>query len=657
MNHDLPQINDHLGKYKIQKVLGSGAMGAVYLAHDAVLGRKIAIKVVRPNYAGDPDFHARFLREARTLAQLNHPNVVQIYDVSDGQQDHLPFLVTEFVDGQDLQIILGKEKSLPWRRALNLTRQIALGLKSAAAKQIVHRDVKPGNILVTPDDVAKVTDFGLAKPLIGDNNITQNQVVMGTPDYIAPEQAMGQEVDWRADQYALGCTLFHLLAGTPPFVHGSPAEICAAHVYQDFPSIQEHLSDLPTSVADILNKMVQKRAAHRYASYSDLVNAIDALLQPKAKGQNKEVAVLVLDSGPMAGMRFPVDKHPLIIGRLPECDLTLDDPRASRKHAVVQYVGDILELKDLGSRNGVILDGTILRHGRLKSGCKIQIGDSHLHLEIEIQSIDDQDEDDMLAENVAITAEYPRINTDNWFDADDEDEDDSPIFIESPSFLSRVLSTDVARLLENSRAGEAETQGPLRAQIAEIVILHFNLLGIQHLVDQLSPSETVRRINDSLAIILAEVFPLQGSITFSSGEALQVAFGAPLPVPGSTSKAAHAALRAMGKVIQAQRDLGDLQKIGVCAGLCRGQALLGVFGPSARQDYGSIGPSTNLARALATRAPIGGLLCDAQSAQDLDRDFTSKIRMDLSFRHGRTAVHVNQIFVSKQQQNNFLSRS
>lgn len=651
MSHDLPQVNDHLGKYKIQRMLGSGAMGAVYLAHDDVLGRKVAIKVVRPNFAGDPDFHARFLREARTLAQINHPNVVQIYDVSDGDKGQLPFLVTEFVDGQDLHVIISKEKKLPWRRSLNLVRQIALGLQSAATQKIVHRDVKPGNILVMHDDVAKVTDFGLAKPLIGDNNITQNQVVMGTPDYIAPEQAMGQEVDWRADQYALGCTLFHLLAGTAPFVDGNPAEICAAHVYQEFPNIQEHVKNLPTAVAEILNQMVQKRPAHRYANYADLVAAIDSLVRPKSQGKSKEVSVLVIDSGPMSGLRLPIDKQPLILGRLPECDVTLDDPRASRKHAVIQYVGGVLELKDLGSRNGVMIDGQTLRHGRLSSGSKIQIGDSYLHIEIEVQNNDDDDDDDMFDSSVAITAEYPRPENDNWLNSDDDD--DAPTSLElSPSFmlLTRVLSEDTARLLGNKQTVELGGLDPLRPQLTEIVTLRFNLLGIERLVDQLSPAETLRRINDSLDVLLAEVFPLQGSIDLVSGDALQVIFGAPLPVPDSTSKAAHAALRAMDKLLQAQKDLGDLLKIGVCAGMCRGQALVGLFGPNARQDYSAIGPNTSLARALGARAPVGGLLCDASSAQKLDRGFISKIRMDLSFRHGRSAVHVNQIFARKQGQ-------
>lgn len=650
MSADLPSVGQTLGKYQIMRVLGTGAMGAVFLAQDTVLGRQVAIKVVRPNFAGDPNFHARFLREARTLAQLNHPNVVQIYDVSDGSSNNLPYLVTEFVDGEDLHLVLRHEKRLPWKRALTLCRQIALGLETAAAKQIVHRDVKPGNILVTHEGVAKVTDFGLAKPLVGDNNITKVQVVMGTPNYIAPEQAMGQEVDWRADQYALGCTLFHLLSGTPPFVDGSPAEICAAHVYQDYPSISRLVKDLPVGLETILQQMVAKRPSQRFQSYRELVTAFAKLLRPVTKQPQKpkKIALLIVDSGPLVGLRMPVDSHSLIIGRLPECDLTLDDPRASRKHAVVQFAGEQVELRDLGSRNGVLVDDQSVRHAMLDPGQLFQVGDTRMHIEIEAADLgvdtDTDDDEDMFSGAVAITAEYPRPGRDELFSADDDRAAPGDNFSDKSDFVSplfRIVAKDTARLL-NERA-KGDDSDPLQPTTAEVVILRMNLLGVERLIQELSAKEALRRINDSLEILGAQVFAQQGSLDLVTGDALQAIFGAPIPVAGAISKAAFAALRGMDALLEAQRALDNRFKLGVCAGLAKGQALLGLYGPSARQDYGAVGEGSVLARSLGARAPIGCLLCEARSAHDLDVDLVAKARPDLSFRHGAETVAVFQV--------------
>jgi eukaryotic-like serine/threonine-protein kinase len=206
------------GRYQLGSVLGVGGMARVYLAEDRVLQRQVAVKVLSPPYDQDPLFVERFRREARTAAGLSHPNIVAVFDSgSDGEQH---YLVMEYVAGQSLAELLAHQGRLVPRRAGELASQVCAALAAAHTQGVVHRDVKPGNVLVGGDGLVKVTDFGIAKAATS-HTLTGSGMVLGTAAYLSPEQARGGPVDARSDLYGLGCVLYELLTGTPPFGSGA----------------------------------------------------------------------------------------------------------------------------------------------------------------------------------------------------------------------------------------------------------------------------------------------------------------------------------------------------------------------------------------------------------------------------------------------------
>ncbi|HEY7356923.1 MAG TPA: serine/threonine-protein kinase, partial [Ktedonobacterales bacterium] len=203
-------IGQRIGPYVLRGLLGSGGMGAVYRAQDMRLGRAVAIKVIDVSKGDGPRFAARFQREAQALARLDHPNILPLWDV--GQVNHLLYLVTPVVEGgslRDLRVRLGG--SVPPRQALGLAIQVADALQHAHERGIIHRDVKPGNLLLHPDGRVMLADFGIARSLTERSEISATDLAIGTPHYIAPEQALGDQVDGRADVYSLGAVLYELL--------------------------------------------------------------------------------------------------------------------------------------------------------------------------------------------------------------------------------------------------------------------------------------------------------------------------------------------------------------------------------------------------------------------------------------------------------------
>ena len=205
------------GRYELQDVAGSGGMSSVYRARDTVLERTVAIKILHEHYSDDPEYVERFRREARALAQLNHPNIVTVIDR--GEYEGRQFIVFEHVEGENLKELIDREGQLPVDQALALVHQVARGLAFAHEHGVVHRDVKPHNVLIDADGVAKVTDFGIARSIEPADGLTETGTLLGTSEYIAPEQASGRRVDERSDQYSLATVLYELLTGSPP-VHG-----------------------------------------------------------------------------------------------------------------------------------------------------------------------------------------------------------------------------------------------------------------------------------------------------------------------------------------------------------------------------------------------------------------------------------------------------
>ncbi len=265
--------------YEILAELGRGGMAFVYKARDHCRQRFVAIKVSHPSLAGDGEIIARFRQEQLLAARLAHPNLVAAYDA--GQVEGVPYLVLEFVEGHDLAWIVQQRGPLPAAEACEVVRRAALGLQHLHKHGLVHRDVKPGNLMLTPSRQVKVIDLGVARhlhvPAAGEL-ITFHGQFLGTPDYMAPEQCLDSHgVDARADIYALGCTLYELLAGQPPFAgpaHGSVFLKMKAHVEAPVPPIRGRRPDVPERLAAALERMLAKDRADRFVSAAGVVAAL-----------------------------------------------------------------------------------------------------------------------------------------------------------------------------------------------------------------------------------------------------------------------------------------------------------------------------------------------------------------------------------------------
>ena len=268
-----------IGAYSIVERLGVGGMGVVYKCRDEPLHRFVAIKILRRKYAGDEHYRRRFQREAQTIASLSHPSVAHVYGIGELERPEGPltYIVMEYVEGPSLEALLHKEGRIPLPKAAALLRQTALGLREAFWKGIVHRDIKPSNIIVTASGGVKIVDFGLAKELKGQNSMTDEGIVLGTPHYISPEQGQGRPVDHRSDVYSLGSTFYHMLTGRPPFEGNSQVSVIVAHVNDTPRAPHEVDPELPEAASHVVLKMMAKAAEDRYQNYDDLIEDLDAL--------------------------------------------------------------------------------------------------------------------------------------------------------------------------------------------------------------------------------------------------------------------------------------------------------------------------------------------------------------------------------------------
>jgi serine/threonine protein kinase len=261
----MPQVL--VGRYEVGRLLGAGGMAEVYEGHDRLLARRVAIKVLLAQYAHDPAFLTRFRREAQAAASLSHPNIVAVFDT--GAEDDIWFIVMEYVAGRTLKDVIRTEGALYWARAAEIAADVAGALTAAHARGVVHRDVKPGNVMLTTDGKVKVMDFGIARASAVPS-ITQTAAVLGTAQYIAPEQAQGLEVDARSDVYALGCCLYEMLTGQVPFTGPTPVAIAYRHVRED-PTPPRMLNpDVPVSLELVCLKAMAKRPDDRYQTAMEM---------------------------------------------------------------------------------------------------------------------------------------------------------------------------------------------------------------------------------------------------------------------------------------------------------------------------------------------------------------------------------------------------
>jgi serine/threonine protein kinase len=286
MEHDMADKSaQELGGYRIVRKLGEGGMGLVYEAIQPKLKRKVALKTLLSKWVENSDFLTRFYREAQSAAALNHPNIVQIYDIGDEGGTH--FFAMEFVDGESVHARLKRAGKIPVNEALNIAEAVAVGLRHAHAQGVIHRDIKPDNIMVSHSGEVKLADLGLAKQMDEDLNVTQTGAGIGTPYYMAPEQAEdARNVDHRADIYALGVSLLHMLTGQRPFDGNSAYGIIIQHREKELPSAEELGTPVPKGVETLIRKMCAKHPDERHQDYDSLLSDIEAVRagQPPVSG-------------------------------------------------------------------------------------------------------------------------------------------------------------------------------------------------------------------------------------------------------------------------------------------------------------------------------------------------------------------------------------
>jgi serine/threonine-protein kinase len=277
-------------RYEVEELVGHGGMSSVYKARDSLLERHVALKILHEQYSADEDFVERFKREARSVAQLQHPNIVTVIDR--GEADGRQFIVFEYIDGENLKELVVRKGRLPVREALEIALEVARGLAFAHQNGIIHRDVKPQNVLLNGDGQAKVTDFGIARTLDMDG-MTQTGTVLGTSNYIAPEQASGQRVDAHSDVYALGTVLFELLAGEVPFPGESFVAVAMKHVNEPPPNLLDVRKDMPLRVAAAVDRALEKDPEQRFPSMADFAAELETCLAELDHGPDESATMVI----------------------------------------------------------------------------------------------------------------------------------------------------------------------------------------------------------------------------------------------------------------------------------------------------------------------------------------------------------------------------
>jgi len=270
--------------YNILEKVGSGGMGVVYKAKQLSMDRIVALKVLNERYSNNAEFVDRFIREARAAGKLNHPNVIHVHDISRANGRH--YFSMEFIDGPSVRELLKKEKHLDVNKSLDITLQAAKALEFAHENRIVHRDIKPDNLMLTREGIVKIADLGIAKTFDdgGSSGAKDHRGVLGTPHYMAPEQAMGKAIDHRADIYSLGATFYHMVTGATPFTGSTAQEILKAHVQTSLTPIQDLNKDVPDPVCFIIERMMAKLPEKRYQNMSRLIEDIEKVQSGQVKG-------------------------------------------------------------------------------------------------------------------------------------------------------------------------------------------------------------------------------------------------------------------------------------------------------------------------------------------------------------------------------------
>ena len=383
-------IGKRMGRYEILEQAGCGAMAVVYKAFDVVAQRLVALKILRPYLTANEEFVLRFQREASTGASLTHPNVVSVYEVN--AHDGLYFIAMGDVDGVSLKAEIEEHGPLSLERVTNITNQLASALDYAHQEGLIHRDVKSSNIMLGSDDHVTLTDFGVVKS-IGGTSLTQIGTMVGTLEYMSPEQAMGQEVDGRSDLYAVGIVVYEMLTGHVPFRDRPAHLILQRIIYEAPPPVTRYNPAVPEAIERVVMKAMAKRPQQRYPTVWTLAQALEraALAEPvditRAAGppspESEALTMATQPAGPSPvlvcedGAEFVVRPGVMFLGRLEDCDVIIAAERVSRYHAELHFEANICAIMDLSSTNGTYANARLVAPHLpcvLHSGDEFQLG-------------------------------------------------------------------------------------------------------------------------------------------------------------------------------------------------------------------------------------------------------------------------------------------
>ena len=367
------------GRFQIKEERGRGGMAVVYKAYDCILQRTVALKILLPRLAANKEFTERFRREAITAANLRHPNIVVIFDV--GAHEQFQYIVMEYLEGETLQRKIQKTRRLPVARLLGILGQLAGALDYAHEQGLVHRDVKPANIIIGRSDQVTLTDFGLVKAARG-SQITGEGSTMGTLRYMSPEQAMGRDLDSRADVYSLGVVVYETLAGETPFTGDTPYETLHSLIYKPPPPLSQRNPKIAPGVESAVLRALSKDADSRFGTAGEFVQALSCAagagpgtdLVVRTDSLLRDAMLLLTTTD---GRRFPVHRGGATIGRDAVNDIVLPYRQISRRHAQIQCGPGGCTVADLGSTNGTFINGTPLSSRKrypLRPGDQLGIG-------------------------------------------------------------------------------------------------------------------------------------------------------------------------------------------------------------------------------------------------------------------------------------------
>ena len=398
---------EQLGRYKIRGVIGRGAMGVVYKGYDPTLARWAAVKTVSASVlhaSEDKTFERRFLNEARAVAGLSHPGILVIYEITRDDSGTL-FMALEYLEGQTLEARLAVGEPIDWTPALTIVQHVAEALHHAHQHGVIHRDVKPANIMLLPSGDVKLMDFGVAK--LSAAALTSTGQMLGSPAYMSPEQTQGEELDARSDVFSLGAVLYELVTGQRAFVGPSLPQIVVKVAGEDPPPPSSLNPEVPSEVDALVMSALAKRKEARLASAELMAAEIRRILTPAAgpAADATQLAVvaaasvtrlsgagtsdlppgkrisLAAVSGPEASRTFRVVATRTSIGRKGgDADIQVDDPEVSRTHVALCYLGDRFELQDLNSTNGTFVDEQRIEARTLEDQDEFRIGDSRFVL-------------------------------------------------------------------------------------------------------------------------------------------------------------------------------------------------------------------------------------------------------------------------------------